>query len=280
MIRRQQRQRLEEEEVVPLRKAMQRENTIELIAMTHDEPTIQSDVILGNASNDKISTTDNEDEASESMESLSTVEDLLEDDPLIMAVEDATAAVQEPIVIWLNDSSCTPNPDPHKKEIDVAKYMASREMTPLQERVNAITMIPNPLYCLYFICSGCWISESLVQEYRDADVLDFDSSSCNLSPSSWLPTAMPPAAILAVLYGITIHAPFSFLYHWRYAHAIPAGLERTGHWSRRMDHSMIHVASMFLSYAACNGNWDYTLVNILFNADCIYRQFKTKVRHC
>jgi hypothetical protein len=244
---------------------MERQNMIEQLSNNNAATTVTG-VRLGHAESS------NESDENASIDSLSTVEDLLEDDPLIMAVEDATAVVQEPIVIWLSSSS---SDEPHKKEIDVAKYMTDREMTPLQERINAITMIPNPLYCLYFILSGCWVSQSLVQEYREAS-LDFDARGCFAASAWWLPVSMPPATILAVLYGVAIHAPFSFLYHWKYALAC-SPTERTSHWSRRMDHSMIHVASMFFAYAS-SSSWDYTCVNILFNADCAYRQFKPKVR--
>eukprot|EP00588_Corethron_pennatum_P006535 CAMPEP_0194291212 /NCGR_PEP_ID=MMETSP0169-20130528/42991_1 /TAXON_ID=218684 /ORGANISM="Corethron pennatum, Strain L29A3" /LENGTH=137 /DNA_ID=CAMNT_0039039027 /DNA_START=208 /DNA_END=618 /DNA_ORIENTATION=- len=44
--------------------------------------------------------------------------------------------------------------DEMKKHLSM--FMTSRMMTPLQERLNALTMVPNPLYCLYFILSGGW----------------------------------------------------------------------------------------------------------------------------
>ena len=33
---------------------------------------------------------------------------------------------------------------------DVHKYMAKREMTPLQERFNAVTVMPGAFYCFLF----------------------------------------------------------------------------------------------------------------------------------
>lgn len=179
------------------------------------------------------------------------------------------------------------------KEVDVDQYMASREMTPQQERWNAITMIPSPLYCLYFLLAGLWVSPSLVEQAKvgrqDAEeplqVLGWsglandvigDDNGCIHSRFHNMP-ALPPLPVLAVAVGIILHAPFSFLYHYKYAHALPPGLARTTHWSRRMDQSMIHVASAFMSFAT-SGSWDFFVANLLYNADCVYRQFKLKVR--
>ena len=53
------------------------------------------------------------------------------------------------------------------KEIDVQAYMAKREMTALQEKWNALTMIPHPLLCFYFIAAGLWIPTALVQALSD-----------------------------------------------------------------------------------------------------------------
>jgi len=207
---------------------------------------------------------------SRSIDSLSTVEDILEDEPLILA-QDTFLPPPEA------QTEITGKIAKKKKRapLDVDKYMAAREMTATQERWNALTMIPSPLYCLYYIFVGLWISPEMKHEFRDVDTID--DSKC--IQSDWFPNlvAFPPGAVLAVFIAISIHAPFSFLYHWKYAHALPPGLPRTTHWSRRMDHAMIHTASVFLSYAT-SGSWDYLLVNLLFNADCIYRQFKKKVR--
>lgn len=87
---------------------------------------------------------------------------------------------------------------------------------------------------------------------------------------------LPPLPILAVAIGICLHAPFSFLYHWRFAHRLPA-TARSQHWSRRMDQSMIHVCSTCLSYAV-SGSWIYLLLNTVYNADCCRRQFRPVVR--
>jgi hypothetical protein len=103
------------------------------------------------------------------------------------------------------------------------------------------------------------------------------------SSSSWwwwwqaMP-ALPPLPAMAVALGITLHAPWSVLYHWKYAHALPAGAPRTNHWSRRMDQSMIHVASAIIAYGT-SGSWDFFMANVFYNLDCVYRQLhEAKVR--
>jgi hypothetical protein len=193
------------------------------------------------------------------------------------------------------------------REMDLEKYMEKRAMTETQEHWNAVTMIPNPLYCLYFLLSGKWVSPALVQEAQQemvvpvvstgfrvfqrfrrlrgfgglANVVVGDAHGC-LPPESsawWFPhnmPALPPLPVMAVALGIILHAPFSFWYHWK-TPQLPRGSARTTHWTRRMDQSMIHVASALLTYAT-SGSWDYFIANVLYNTDCIYRQFQTKVR--
>mmetsp|Transcript_25976 Transcript_25976/g.38384 ORF Transcript_25976/g.38384 Transcript_25976/m.38384 type:complete len:266 (+) Transcript_25976:98-895(+) len=166
------------------------------------------------------------------------------------------------------------NNDQKKKGCAVHKYMASREMTVTQERWNALTVAPNPFFCFYYILAGHWVSQEAKSDIRVME--GFDESQC--IESQWFPscTAMPPPAVLAIMVAIVVHAPFSFLYHWKYAHSVPPGLARTTHWSRRMDHATIHLTGIFFSYAT-SGSLTYLLVNTLFNADCIYKQFEPKV---
>lgn len=177
-------------------------------------------------------------------------------------------------------------------EVDLAKYMASREMTPFQERVNALTVMPGFVFCLVFLLTGSWMSKDLVAEAmknlefegeQDLSAAFQDSNTC-IDWSS-LPLAggvfqnlhaIPPLSVIAVILGIVAHAPFSFLYHWKYAHVLSPA-ERTNHWSRRMDQSMLHVQSCLSTYAT-SGALDFFLVNALFNADSIYRQFEKVVR--
>jgi len=180
-------------------------------------------------------------------------------------------------------------------QVDVDKFMASRHMTPLQERWNAITMIPAPIYCICFILSGNWMSQAMVDQAaatlmhnsdNDSLCLDWFSYATNSDIQSWSTTvtsylfqnlhAIPPLPVLFVLMGVVSHFPFSFVYHWTYAHAL-SPTEKTRHWSRRWVQSMIHASSALTSYAT-SGRWDYFAVCLLFNLDCIYRQlFQDKV---
>lgn len=167
-------------------------------------------------------------------------------------------------------------------------YKAKRIMTKTQERWNALTMIPNVVYCCYFLLSGCWLNSTLIEkarssqnEWMSADAtsqLDItywdklvgaDEYGClNYAHSVWkyMP-ALPPFPALMVAIGICLHAPFSFIYHWKYANRT----DSLTHWSRRMDQAMIHVASAFMSYGT-SGNMKYFLINCLYNIDCCYKQ--------
>lgn len=161
---------------------------------------------------------------------------------------------------------------------EVGKYMASRVMTPFQERLNALTVLPGTYYCIMFFLSGSWLSQYFIQDYADRMVHDndFDHSQC--FNSSWFPHlhALPPLAPLAVLLGVLAHGPFSMIYHLNCAGSLPPGLPRTIHWSRRMDQAMIHFQSACFAYGS-TGRLDFFLVNALFNMDCFYRQFLPKV---
>jgi len=147
-------------------------------------------------------------------------------------------------------------------------------MTETQERGNALTMIPSPLYCIYYILAGKWLTNPALS-FHENDT--FDENNCIQNP--WFPNlhAMPPLPVVFVALGIAIHAPFSFIYHWRFAHALTPGIARTDHWSRRLDQAMIHVASAFISYATSD-SWYYFMANMLYNADCFRRQFLKEVR--
>lgn len=191
-------------------------------------------------------------------------------------------------------------------ESHVSEYMIKREMTPLQEKFNALTIVPNVIYCMYVLLSGSWLSEEEVEIARNffatgrrggrgsneqwlnlgarfglgrsASLNDYVTPTRCIS-SSLFPRlhALPPLPLVAIALGICLHAPFSFLYHWVYARSLPPGFSRINHWSRRMDHAFIHVCTFFLSFGA-SGRWDVFWVNFLYNMDCIYRQFETNVR--
>jgi len=158
-------------------------------------------------------------------------------------------------------------------------YKSSRDMTPLQEQINAITVIPNVCYCLYFLLARKWMSTEIIERVRES------FSSVDETSFLWLQNMMecdpatitPPLAVLAVAIGFILHTPFSFMYHWMCAHHLPPGVARIEHWSGRLDKSFIHVMSTCTSYAT-SGSWKYFLINALLNADCIYRQFLPEVR--
>jgi hypothetical protein len=151
-------------------------------------------------------------------------------------------------------------------EHDVHVYMARREMTERQERWNALTMIPSPLYCIYYLLACKWLTFSQ-ENYENVP-----EDECGHSPIYYA-----PLPVIFVTLAILAHAPFSFLYHYKYASALPVGLARTDHWSRRLDQAMIHAASALISYST-SGNWYYFIANFLYNADCMRRQFEKKVR--
>jgi len=198
-------------------------------------------------------------------------------------------------------------------DVDVEKYRVRRSMTALQEKWNAVTVLPNPLFCLYFLWRAAWLvttTTSAKEEnvhaanedphfgygqfafYRNNHNNDIVDNDDDEAVTGWMGTlnnmlgdeqgclpgyqqwhsmpALPPLPILAIALGICLHAPCSFLYHWRYAHSKGAQ-----HWSRRLDQSGIHVCSALLSYAV-SGHWNFFLANLVYNLDCCYRLFSPK----
>lgn len=179
---------------------------------------------------------------------------------------------------------------PTFKEVDVEAYMANREMSALQEKCNALTMIPLPVFCIYYIWSCCWIPAAMIEELK-GEVQAAGTTRANW-PAHWMgepadclpPTwgllslpYVPPAPVLAVALGVILHTPWSMLYHWKYAHQLPAGSPRMNHWSRRMDHAMIHLAAAIIAYGTSGCSWNYMMATGLFNADSAYRHFEHKV---
>jgi hypothetical protein len=182
------------------------------------------------------------------------------------------------------------------EEVDVEAYMAKREMTAQQERWNAWTMLPPLVFALYYTLAGLWIPSTLVQALRQ-ELLQ--SSTTFSSSSSWpwegdpsqcwsqstadtatigfWPAAMPPWTIWAIVVGTAIHVPWSFLYHYHYATTLPPGVARTHHWSRRMDHAVMHITAALFTYAT-SARIDYFLVTFLFNIDCALRHWEPRVR--
>jgi hypothetical protein len=174
-----------------------------------------------------------------------------------------------------------------RQPVDVESYMARREMTKTQERWNALTMLPYPAYCLYFVLSAKWfvpaeqhdeaLSSMLVNANVDAS--SYQHYECFSPSTSWwhsMPTS-PPFPVLAVAVGVSLHAPFSFLYHWQYAHALPPA-ERSRHWSRRLDHAFIHICSILACCGTTNST-EYIVANGIYNIDCALQHLvKAKVQ--
>mmetsp|Transcript_18992 Transcript_18992/g.40845 ORF Transcript_18992/g.40845 Transcript_18992/m.40845 type:complete len:469 (+) Transcript_18992:351-1757(+) len=101
-----------------------------------------------------------------------------------------------------------------------------------------------------------------------------ESSSSISSSHHWGWVAIPPLTVLALILGTCLHMPFSFIYHWTFAHKLH-GKARINHWSRRMDQAMIHFASACFSYGT-SGNVTYFLVAALFNLDSALRLLFSK----
>mmetsp|Transcript_8656 Transcript_8656/g.18488 ORF Transcript_8656/g.18488 Transcript_8656/m.18488 type:complete len:419 (-) Transcript_8656:157-1413(-) len=188
------------------------------------------------------------------------------------------------------------------KNFDAQAYLDKRVMTPMQERANALTILPNMFYCMYFVLAGSWLTSEALENTRQSvgDELGIENS---MEQDGWadmaqdvfghqndflnhmgcinipmLPKlyALPPLPVVAGAVGIVAHAPFSFIYHWFYATKLHPS-KRVEHWSRRLDHAFIHFASACMSYAT-SGRMDYFLLTAAFNLDCAYRQFERRVR--
>lgn len=232
-----------------------------------------------------------------------------DDDILLLA---AAAAPSSPVLESDDDTDTDADTDaerqsPKKKRrtrratFDAQAYLDKRVMTPMQERFNAITMLPGMIYSLYYILAGCWwvttAGRDQQQEhdsfasFQQGETSDWTSMAQEAfgNEHAWIErigcinsslfphlTALPPLPVVAAAVGILVHSPFSMLYHWKYATVIKSS-QRVQHWSRRLDHAFIHFASSCAAYAT-SGRVDFFLLNAMFNLDCAYRQFEEKVR--
>lgn len=178
---------------------------------------------------------------------------------------------------------------------DAQAFLDKRVMTPMQERFNAITMLPGMIYSMYYILAGCWVTAGIdhndIPSFQQSETSEWTSlaqeafgnddhgwiEKIGCINSSLFPhlTALPPLPVVAAAVGILVHSPFSMLYHWKYATVIKSS-HRVQHWSRRLDHAFIHFASSCAAYAT-SGRVDFFLLNAMFNLDCAYRQFEEKV---
>ncbi|KAL7575047.1 hypothetical protein ACA910_000421 [Epithemia clementina (nom. ined.)] len=213
-------------------------------------------------------------------------------------------------------TSTSTSKTPTKKEFDLEEFLARRHMTKTQERWNALTMLPMSVYCFIYLVSLSWIKHEYIRHEQENYLADpllfnpmsptYDSTTLSGSPRdlwlhewfysatfntlrSWssvptsgcLPTsfplpALPPLPILAILLGTWLHLPFPFLYHWKYANELDR-IARMHHWTRRMDHAMIHFCSSLFAYGT-SGSVDYYLLCCCFNFYCMYEHFQPKLR--
>ena len=162
-----------------------------------------------------------------------------------------------------------------------------RQMTPRQELWNALSMLPFPLYCLYYSLNGNWLSEldiSSTVSPLETTLVIVDKEQGQITPdqclqSSLLPNlyAIPPLTVIMITIACTLHSPCSMCYHILCAYKLPPGHKRMDHWSRRLDQAMIHFVSFMFAYAT-SGNRDYFFFSMLFNIDCMYRLFQKEIR--
>jgi len=95
-----------------------------------------------------------------------------------------------------------------------------------------------------------------------------------IEPSWFSPLDGIPFSVLAIGLGWIMHTPFSFVFHWMYAHRLEVG---QNHLSLKLDHAFMHIASGFISYGT-SGRWEYCLLNFIMNFDFAWRHlFHDKV---
>lgn len=155
---------------------------------------------------------------------------------------------------------------------DPVQYGNKRQMTILQERANALCMVPCFAYCFYYLTTTAhWVCPDMIEEARSglnkngAAAEDVDGCIDSwLLPNMWY---LPPPTVLCIGVGIFIHNPASFLYHWKYC-TDPTVLDKIDHWARRLDQSLIHLSGALWSYGV-SGSPAYFALNLLYNLDCI-----------
>ena len=181
---------------------------------------------------------------------------------------------------------------------DAKAYLDKRVMTPMQERFNAITMIPGMIYSIYFIFAGCWMATSGSDQQENIQFQQNGSGSSEWpdivreafgNEHGWIENfgcinsqvfpylkALPPLPVVAAVFSGLVHSLCSVLYHMKCATSIEPS-KRIKHWSRRLDHASIHFSAACASYAT-SGRMDYFLLNAAFNLDCGLRQIEEKVQ--
>jgi len=163
-------------------------------------------------------------------------------------------------------------------DLKSTEYLNKRgTMTPLQEKINGLTTLPAGIYCAMFCLTGSWLSQTMIHQTRQEAAAGSDFQGDGCISISWLPNlhAMPPLPVIAGAMSMILHMPFSFMYHFIYAHQL-SSTARIDHWSRRMDQTMLHVYSSLLSYAF-SGRVDFFLVNLMLNVDSIAKQWEKQI---
>ena len=84
--------------------------------------------------------------------------------------------------------------------------MAQREMTPLQEWANAVTMF----YCIYFILSGTCVSSELVAQAQEENVMNVDSNNASHHPGFLGCTPCLPCPLSPWPLAWSLMCPFAF----------------------------------------------------------------------
>ena len=158
------------------------------------------------------------------------------------------------------------------------QYANQRTMTTLQEKVNAVTILPSFFLCLHYVLAGKWVLPETVETAKELSSRGNDGSNGCIN-WAYFPGifSMPPPTVIAICLGVIVHCPWSFIYHWKYA-TNPNPAERLKHWSRRMDHSAIHAASICWSYSISCGSLAFLLLNLLYNADCIRCHWEEEIK--
>ena len=163
------------------------------------------------------------------------------------------------------------------------KKCEERSMTRNQEIWNAVTMLPTPLFGLYFIFSGSWITEENLVKANEIllgnkpDFLVGVEDKC--ISSAFFPNlhALPPWTTMSVVIGYLLHSPCSIYFHLLCAFKLHTWQERLNHWSRRLDQAMIHIMGVFIVFGM-SGNIRLGVIHLLFSIDSSYRLFQPGFR--
>jgi hypothetical protein len=163
------------------------------------------------------------------------------------------------------------------------KKCEERFMTRNQEIWNAITMLFTPLFGLYFIFSGNWITEENLVKVNESllgnkpDFLVGVEDKC--ISSAYFPNlhALPPWTTISVVIGFMLHSPCSIYFHLMCAFKLHTWQERLNHWSRRLDQAMIHIMGVFIVFGM-SGNIRLGVIQLLFSIDSSYRLFQPGFR--